>query len=102
MKVGDIILAGEITDLTFKVGRVTHASPSVCRTEPMYHPKTGQCLGAWAQFDIGDSKPIRVLPSIDSAFKLHRLRRKFQEEQAGVKATYDKSVALWIGNATCT
>lgn len=97
MKIGDIILAGEITDLTFKVGRVNHVSPRVCRTEPMAHPITGQLLGAWAQFDLDDSKPLRVLPSIDAAFELHKMRWLWQQQQASIKADYDKRVAVWIG-----
>lgn len=97
MKIGDIVLAGEITDLTFKVGRVTFASPLVCRTEPMHHPETGKCLGAWAQFDLSDSKPIRVLPSIQAAFELHEMRGQFQQHQAATKAYYDRRAEDLIG-----
>lgn len=97
MKIGDIILAGEITDLTFKVGQVTFASRTVCRTEPMTHPETGKCLGAWAQFDLDDSKPIRVLPSILTAFELHEMRSLFQQQQAATKAYYDRRVEDLLG-----
>jgi hypothetical protein len=93
---GDIVLVGEITDLSLKVGRITHMRDAYFRTEPIENPQQpGEKLGAYAQFDR-TGLPVRKLPSVDHAFELYFKRSDWIGRQAAQKAAMNAYVATWI------
>lgn len=95
---GDLVLIGDITDLTMKTGRVVIATGLGIKIEPYTHP-SGQVLGDHALLTFEESKPIRVIPTIDAARYLYRLRREWMAEIARVNRNFDARVDTWIGAA---
>lgn len=97
MKIGDVILVGEVTDRTLKIGLVRAVSALIVRTEPVADPlNPGNTVGAWASFDRF-GLPIRVLPTLQAAFTLQTLRREYLRKRRELAQNIDERVAYWIG-----
>lgn len=95
---GDLVLIGDITDLTMKTGRVVVATGLGIKIEPYTHT-SGQILGDHALLTFEESKPIRVIPSLDAARYLYHMRGEWQVKVAHWKRTFDARVDAWIGAA---
>lgn len=95
---GDLVLVGEITDSSFKVGRVVKVTDTSIRLEPVQHPLRDDREGIYALIER-DGMKIRVLPSIDALFVLRKLRGEYRESLKAAKSAMDDRVAAWIGMA---
>lgn len=97
MITGDIILVGEVTDRTLKMGLVRSVSALLVRTEPVVDPNDpGNTVGAWASFER-HGLPIRVLPNIQAAFAMQALRREYLNERRELAHSFEERVSAWIG-----
>ncbi|AFU88160.1 hypothetical protein CcrColossus_gp290 [Caulobacter phage CcrColossus] len=95
---GDLVLIGDITDLTMKTGRVVIATDLGIKIEPYKHT-SGQVLGDHALLLFEESKPVRVIPTLDAARYLYHMRREWLAEVARLNKSFDARVDAWIGAA---